>query len=663
MEFPLRRYLLPLLAALSFITPAMADIQRLNLSAVRATEPPKIDGDLSDACWREAPEVRDFYFLPDGTKADEPTSAWVCYDSRNIYVAFSCKDSQPDKIVAQQTKRGGSMGMDDRVEIDIDCFGNANGNQVAWFQMTSRGTQRERLQSGDVSKIEWKGDWYCATKRPADGYTVEAQIPFSILQYDSKSPKMHIMLARHNARLAKWWIAPNLGPTGDARLYYQWAGVQPPVFRNRPLILTHSVISDTDTGRTGRFGGDIKYAFTPELTGTATLRPDFSNIEQQVETVNFAYAERYLPDSRPFFQEGSSYLPGSDLLYTTTRFNRIDYGGKITGGYGGFNIGLLNLNQRDDAGCTAVRISRDLGGKGQLGIAEVGSLSGAHDAATQLTGNYLLYERGDRRLNISSGYTAADVVYGSGQRHAYNYGLSYGAGTGAWTYSIGQSVIDDGFAPRFGLLGETNLRSTWAAASIYSEPSKGSLRNWSLSTSLISTDHLDGSKFYDSLSLGTSFTWRKGFDLSTSVSSSDRPPFRDNVFSFGHHWGRKTLYRRGGIDASLGRVAGGSYLYWTASQSRDLSSRLSLKASYEYARINKPSPSAYSLGQWIVTATYDLDTERSIAGRLVQRGGDSIPYLAYRQRVRSGLDAYVILGDPNQSVSRTPLVVKLVRPM
>ena len=48
-----------------------------------------------------------------------------------------------------------------------------------------------------------------------------------------------------------------------------------------------------------------------------------------------------------------------------------------------------------------------------------------------------------------------------------------------------------------------------------------------------------------------------------------------------------------------------------------------------------------------MTASYDLTSEKSIAARLIAGEGGLSLYGAYRQVVRRGTDAYLIVGDPD----------------
>jgi hypothetical protein len=333
---------------------------------------------------------------------------------------------------------------------------------------------------------------------------------------------------------------------------------------------------------------------------------------------------------------------------------------------------LINANERDSTQATAVKVSRDLNGLGQLSIASV--LSSGTDLqlnATQMSGNYLLYEHGQNRLNLSSSYGMADVNTSSGvvTPKTSAFGLSYGGGIGAWTWSIGHRTIDPLYQPTLGIEQENDLNAWSIGGSLYDEFSTGAICNRSVSLNLSTTDHTDGSKYYDALSAYTDCSWRNGTYASLGLSLSNRvelgseTEFHDRTGSIGYGWGNRSLYRRGGVNLGLGRLAGGDYISYSVSQGYDLSRRFSMMMSYQYTKLSEPSPSAYSASQWITRFTYDLNTESAISGRILQGGNHTNAYLAYRRRVRKGTDVYVILGDPNSQSTQSRFSIKLVRPL
>ena len=142
---------------------------------------------------------------------------------------------------------------------------------------------------------------------------------------------------------------------------------------------------------------------------------------------------------------------------------------------------------------------------------------------------------------------------------------------------------------------------------------------------------------------------------------SHRPPYHDAIARAGYQWGTNDLYKSGGFNAGIGRQAGGDYSYWSLGQGWPIGDKLSIQASYEFARIGEPSPDAFNSHQIVASAAYDFDNERTVGGRLISREGKTNLYLAFKQRVSTGTDIYLIFGDPNADSTRSSVTIKLSR--
>jgi hypothetical protein len=64
------------------------------------------------------------------------------------------------------------------------------------------------------------------------------------------------------------------------------------------------VLAGDDPGVT--FGADLKYGLTSNLTLTATINPDFGQVEADPSVVNLSAFETFFPERRPFFLEGAN---------------------------------------------------------------------------------------------------------------------------------------------------------------------------------------------------------------------------------------------------------------------------------------------------------------------------------------------------------------------
>ena len=85
-----------------------------------------------------------------------------------------------------------------------------------------------------------------------------------------------------------------------------------PLFRSRLSLLPYmSPGWQEKSGQSLRSGLDLRDTLTPSLTLVGTINPDFGNVEGAVEGIDFSYGPRFVPDRRPFFQEGSSFYGAS----------------------------------------------------------------------------------------------------------------------------------------------------------------------------------------------------------------------------------------------------------------------------------------------------------------------------------------------------------------
>ncbi len=327
--------------------------------------PPKIDGRLDDACWRTATRASGFFRLAGNSSilpADQ-TEVWICADTTHLYVAFHCRDSQPQRIHASATQRDGNIYRDDYVGVDVDSQ-NSRHNFSSFF-VTARGTQAEQLEGGTADNISWAGDWKAATQRTRDGWTCEMSIPFALLHYLRGATAFGMDFYRSLSRENTYQNWPYLPPQGagaaEGAYIHEFIGLHPSFFPPRPIFLPYT-LATAGTGNSVREGMDIKYPLSTTLTGVATLFPDFQTIEQDVTSINFSYTEKLLTDRRPFFAEGAGFLPGNDLFYSR-RIGAVDGGLKVAGKQGDTTLGLLATDARgtNAQNATVFALSRDIG--------------------------------------------------------------------------------------------------------------------------------------------------------------------------------------------------------------------------------------------------------------------------------------------------------------
>ena len=143
---------------------------------------PKIDGDLSDACWKDTEITGDWTNVETGKTVTPKPSVFVYYDEANLYVAFFNPESDIKAVVADAVERDGSVWRDDSNEIFLDP--TAKREDYYHFIVNTKGV----ILDGKTQDRDWNSQVTVAVKRTKDAWSLEVAIPLKDLEVTG-SPK------------------------------------------------------------------------------------------------------------------------------------------------------------------------------------------------------------------------------------------------------------------------------------------------------------------------------------------------------------------------------------------------------------------------------------------------------------------------------------------
>jgi hypothetical protein len=285
--------------------------------AIRATQPPSIDGRDDDAVWQSAPRFSDFrQFQPRIDSAPSlRTEFRAAYDDRNLYVFVRMFDAHPDSIMHALTRRD-VRGPSDQIKLLIDSYYDKRTGFE--FAVNPDGVKRDYSMRNDGNEDDsWNGIWDVATRVDAQGWTAEFRIPLSQLRYAKSSSNTFGFgvwrdIERYNEREA--W--PRYQPTRNGLVSQlgQLTGLNGITASQRlevaPYVVTKNVQHTQSNARYARDqqmtgGGDVKLGITPNVTLDATVNPDFGQVEADPAVVNLTAFETFYAERRPFFVEGT----------------------------------------------------------------------------------------------------------------------------------------------------------------------------------------------------------------------------------------------------------------------------------------------------------------------------------------------------------------------
>jgi len=699
---------LPALLALSaaFLPTALADVSgpvptasRTDIASrnpvvpgIRIPSPPTMDGSLDDPCWRDAPVVTGF--TRDTKPATLETEARVLYTGQALYVALTCRDTEPSRIRGQQRKRNGNMDGDDTVSVGIDT--RCDGQSAYWFTVNASGTQAESIPGGSASKVEWRGDWRAASRVNGEGWTAEMEIPFALLRYPRGQRAFGLLFGRFVPRLREGSSWPcgthpdNLHNEG--RLEPVEAPRYRPVPRVMPYILGGSGSFESSTGL------DVKYTTEDESTLLLTLRPDFQTIEEAIREVDFSYNARRVNDRRPFFTEGGDFL-GSRFEFYSPSIGEVDTGAKAFGRNGPFQFAGLATSQFGKETDVLGALSWDPSASislwgGAMSHRWQDDAESARDA-NRRNSVWMLAARHWLPLRVNGVESSVKYFHsrttGAGSDgHQLRLEVNRWDGDGTLGGGVTYREVTPDYDARLSYMPEVNLRGVNGWVHYPRQIKKGPLRRIGFYTSADWTNRYSGgmhhrgtfSCFYTSFrnDTGASLILEVGTrrndgatPVSTDVETGEvrytaERVYDDRILEGNFGWRESDIYRSGGVSLRGGSLAGGPYAFGNAWQGLRFGEKTSGSVSVNALHLDGQLEKQHT---WRVVASglYEFSPERSVAGRLIgghrsengERAALHNAFAAYRQEVRRGADIYLLVGDPNTNDITANAAMKFVR--
>lgn len=285
---------------------------------------PRIDGILNDAVWGLAEPTSGFIQREPnpGKESSYRTEARVAYDDDAVYVALRMFDDRPEQIISRLTRRDDLSSASDRVGVYFDSY---RDRRTAFeFLTTPRGAQADAQLSEDIREdITWDAVWEVEARVDSLGWTAEFRIPLSQLRYsgsrDAGTLIWGLQFVREHGRSGEmsFWspVLPNSGR--GVSLFGELRGDKVVDAPRRIEVLPYTLGKITrEPGTTknpfysrnatgSSVGADVKYGITSNLTLTATINPDFGQVEADPSVVNLGSFETFFTEKRPFFTEGS----------------------------------------------------------------------------------------------------------------------------------------------------------------------------------------------------------------------------------------------------------------------------------------------------------------------------------------------------------------------
>jgi Domain of unknown function (DUF5916) len=348
-----------------------------------------VDGRIDGAEWQGAQHITDFRKTQPltGDPPSHATEAWILSTPEGLAVAF--RNTQPASVPrTQQRVQRDFEEQVDRVNVIVDFDGDSRTGYN--FRVSSTDDVYDGVLTDELQfNKDWDGNWKHAVGIDDAGWTVEVLIPWYIAPMRDSNG---------DTRTMKIYLDRIIGSTGE-RVAWPQASLE----RSRFLsdfaaidVASHSqalfAVTPYVSGLYDNVGGtsdgdagvDVLWKPNGQMQLTATVNPDFGQVESDDLVVNFSATETFVSDKRPFFTENQGifeYTTPSDfsqLLYTRRVGGPADDGEgsgditaalKLNGSVGATKYGMFAADEAESAGRTfsALRVVRDFD-KQNLGL-------------------------------------------------------------------------------------------------------------------------------------------------------------------------------------------------------------------------------------------------------------------------------------------------------
>jgi len=370
---------------LLFAVYSPAQIRR-SVRAVRFPTAPVMDGSVDDAVWQQAGITGDFVQTEPryGEPATLPTDVRIGYDDKAVYFLIVCHDPQPERLAAAITRRDGPLEDDDSIMILLDTFDDDNTGY--FFGTNLLGTQLDGriADNGRSSKSEWDGTWLCASQRVESGWVAELAIPFSTLRFKTgPDVTWGLNIARscpRNLEVDLW-----SGPQEQFYMVSRFGDLtgldlEEPRRKRYEIIPYAMLHAQEGQPLDGEVGLDFRYRLKSNISAELTINPDFAIIEADVEQINLTRFELFIPEKRPFFQEGAELYSQRIRQFYSRRIGDIPWGTKCNGKLGSWDLAVLvaqsdpsrfadgEVMESENATYTIVRVKKSIFGSSTLGL-------------------------------------------------------------------------------------------------------------------------------------------------------------------------------------------------------------------------------------------------------------------------------------------------------
>ncbi len=282
---------------------------------------------------------------PQETTPSDPSYVWIGYTPYEFVVYI--KNFQKNVNASERRRDSPSLENDDSVGVTLDTMGRKN--EVYIFLVNAIGTQGDGVKT-PTGNLQWDGDWKAFTKITDYGWEALFIIPFRTITYSTQNWGIDVVKFRPGQlrihRLVNSVDFHSLaGNLADLKLDFSYIQAKGRDY-GLTIIPSFRIEREMESVTKYRKSLGITTRFKKGVGDLLdfTFKPDFSEVDVDIQEVSYDRLPINYPEKRLFFIEGSELLNSPFSLIRTRNITSPTSGIKFYTKGKNYSFSTLYLN-------------------------------------------------------------------------------------------------------------------------------------------------------------------------------------------------------------------------------------------------------------------------------------------------------------------------------
>jgi len=279
-----------------------------------------VDGVLDEKEWQTAQAIDEFFVVSPFSLETPPlkTKALVYSNEEGLYIGF-INAQDMDSRDRRTHRRDDLMHNFDRNVIVVDFDNKANTGYMLGVSLSDALVDVTITNENNLDG-DWNGEWFAKTSEAEENWYSEFFVPWTMVPMnEQEGEKRTIGLGvSRQVRYLGEWFASQKSNTSRQKFLSKLPKIQ--VFKSNPTrldFLPYAVANNDFIDEDSSFdvGAEVFYNNGRGGELSATINPDFGQVESDNVVINFSPRETFYSDKRPFFTQSQSLFDVSEDWY------------------------------------------------------------------------------------------------------------------------------------------------------------------------------------------------------------------------------------------------------------------------------------------------------------------------------------------------------------